>query len=76
VIGEACQLVEDLPGGVQQPVFGDLGVAEEFSQVLGLVLGEGDRFGGQWWSPFPGRLEWPCGAAPHGRGYQVLGGGV
>jgi hypothetical protein len=37
VVGEAGELVEGVVGGVQQPVFGDLGVAEEFPQVLGLV---------------------------------------
>ena len=46
VIGEPGQLIEDAVRGVQQPVFEDLSEAEEFSQVLGLVLGEGDRFGG------------------------------
>jgi hypothetical protein len=46
VVGEAGQLAEDVVGGVQQPVFEDLGVAEEFAQVVGLVLGEGDRLGG------------------------------
>ncbi len=46
VIGKAGQLVEDVVGGVQQPVFEDLGVAEEFAQVVGLVWGEGDRLGG------------------------------
>jgi hypothetical protein len=46
VVGEAGQLVEDVVGGVQQPVFEDLGVAEEFSQVFGLVVAESDPFGG------------------------------
>jgi hypothetical protein len=65
VIGEAGQLVEDVVGGVQQPVFEDLGVAQEFAQVVGQVLGEGDRLVGhgglrfgagwdgfvKWWRP-------------------------
>jgi hypothetical protein len=46
VVGEAGQLIEDVVGGVQQPAFEDLGVAEEFSQVFGLVVVEGDSFGG------------------------------
>jgi hypothetical protein len=46
VAGEPGQLIEDVVRGVQQPVFEDLSEAEEFSQVLGLVLGEGDRLGG------------------------------
>jgi hypothetical protein len=46
VVGEAGEVIEDVAGAVQQPVFEDRGVAEEFPQVFGLVFGEGDRFGG------------------------------
>jgi hypothetical protein len=71
VIGRACQLVEDLAGRVQQPVFEDPGVAEEFSQVLGLVLGEGDRFGGHGGLRF--RAGWN-GRAAQRRTAGLLGG--
>ena len=63
VVGEAGQLVEDAVGGVQQPGFEDLGVAEEFAQVVGLVLGEGDRLGGHGGLRFEAGWDGPSGGS-------------
>jgi hypothetical protein len=41
VVGSVSEFAEGLVGCVEQPVFEDGDVVEEFAQVIGLVFGEG-----------------------------------